>query len=128
MQPLKTQLIDLVLIQLTNWRWAWRGMIVAGLVLPLLGMLAFSAFAENRDLGYILTGNLVMSLLFSVTSRVSGNFVFMRVNGMLDFFLRHGYATSSAVRVGRLDLCLNCNKCQDACAARHGAGHLGGAL
>jgi thioredoxin reductase (NADPH) len=38
-----------------------------------------------------------------------------------DFFLRHGYATSSAVRVGRLDLCLNCNKCQDACAARHGA-------
>ncbi|MBN1612540.1 MAG: NAD(P)-binding domain-containing protein [Polyangiaceae bacterium] len=38
-----------------------------------------------------------------------------------DFFLRHGFATSGAVRVGRLDLCLDCNKCQDACAARHGA-------
>lgn len=38
-----------------------------------------------------------------------------------DFFLRHGFATSSAVRVGRLDLCLDCNKCQQACAARHGA-------
>jgi thioredoxin reductase/NAD-dependent dihydropyrimidine dehydrogenase PreA subunit/CRP-like cAMP-binding protein len=38
-----------------------------------------------------------------------------------DFFLRHGYATSSAVRVGRLDLCLGCNKCEDACAARHGS-------
>jgi thioredoxin reductase (NADPH) len=37
-----------------------------------------------------------------------------------DFFLRHGYASSSRVRVSQLDRCLDCNKCEEACAARHG--------
>jgi thioredoxin reductase (NADPH) len=37
-----------------------------------------------------------------------------------DFFLRYGFATSSVVRVSQVDKCLDCNKCQDACAARHG--------
>jgi Fe-S-cluster-containing hydrogenase component 2 len=37
-----------------------------------------------------------------------------------DFFLRHGFASSSLVRVSQLDRCLDCNKCQDACAKRHG--------
>lgn len=37
-----------------------------------------------------------------------------------DFFLRENYVTSSIVRVGRIDLCIDCNKCYDACAARHG--------
>jgi thioredoxin reductase (NADPH) len=37
-----------------------------------------------------------------------------------DFFLRENYVTSSVVRVGRLDRCLDCNKCRDACAERHG--------
>lgn len=38
-----------------------------------------------------------------------------------DFFLRENYVTSSVVRVGRLDRCLDCNKCHDACAERHGS-------
>jgi Fe-S-cluster-containing hydrogenase component 2 len=37
-----------------------------------------------------------------------------------DFFLRHGFASSALVRVGQLDRCLDCNKCQEACAKRHG--------
>jgi Fe-S-cluster-containing hydrogenase component 2 len=37
-----------------------------------------------------------------------------------DFFLRHGFASSSLVRVSQLDRCLDCNKCRDACAKRHG--------
>lgn len=37
-----------------------------------------------------------------------------------DFFLRENYVTSSVVRVGRLDRCLDCNKCYAACAARFG--------
>ncbi len=41
-----------------------------------------------------------------------------------DFFLRENYVTSSVVRVGRLDRCLDCNKCHDACAARHGAARM----
>jgi len=38
-----------------------------------------------------------------------------------DFFLRHGFASSSLVRVSQLDRCLDCNKCQEACAERHGS-------
>ena len=38
-----------------------------------------------------------------------------------DFFLRHGFASSSLVRVSQLDRCLDCNKCQEACAKRHGS-------
>ena len=38
-----------------------------------------------------------------------------------DFFLRHGLASSSLVRVSQLDRCLDCNKCQEACATRHGS-------
>ncbi len=37
-----------------------------------------------------------------------------------DFFLRENYVTSSVVRVGRLERCIDCNKCNDACAQRHG--------
>jgi Fe-S-cluster-containing hydrogenase component 2 len=38
-----------------------------------------------------------------------------------DFFLRRGFASSSLVRVSQLDRCLDCSKCQDACAKRHGS-------
>jgi thioredoxin reductase/Fe-S-cluster-containing dehydrogenase component len=37
-----------------------------------------------------------------------------------DFFVRENYVTSKLARVGRLDRCLDCNKCGDACAERHG--------
>jgi len=37
-----------------------------------------------------------------------------------DFFLRQGFVNSSQIRVGRLDDCLACGKCQAACAERHG--------
>jgi Fe-S-cluster-containing hydrogenase component 2 len=38
-----------------------------------------------------------------------------------DFFLRHGFASSSLVRVSQTDRCLDCNKCLEACAKRHGS-------
>ena len=37
-----------------------------------------------------------------------------------DFFLRNGFASSTVVRVSQLDRCLDCNKCEEACAKRHG--------
>ncbi len=37
-----------------------------------------------------------------------------------DFLLREGFVNSSRVRVGRLDSCIDCGKCQAACAARFG--------
>ena len=41
-----------------------------------------------------------------------------------DFYLRENLSTSSTVRVRRLDHCLDCNKCHDACAERHGASRM----
>ena len=37
-----------------------------------------------------------------------------------DFFLRQNYSSSTVVRATRLDQCLSCDKCIEACAARHG--------
>jgi ABC-2 type transport system permease protein len=88
MQTFFDQLIYLVLIQLTNWRWSWRGTIVLGMVAPVFLILAFGAFAGNSPeaAGYVLTGNLVMSLLLEGLGKVSSHFSFIRVNGMLDYF------------------------------------------
>ncbi len=44
MQPFTVQLVDLTLMQFTNWRWSWRGMIVTGLIAPVL-MTACWAFS-----------------------------------------------------------------------------------
>ena len=41
-----------------------------------------------------------------------------------DFFLRQNHSTSSVIRVGRLDSCLDCNKCQEACTARYGVARM----
>jgi ABC-2 type transport system permease protein len=87
-QPFRIQLLDLTLIQLTNWRWSWRGALVTSLIAPILGTLAFGAFATrggSNALSHVLTGNLVLSLLFSTVNQVSGNFAYMRVGGMLDY-------------------------------------------
>jgi Fe-S-cluster-containing hydrogenase component 2 len=37
-----------------------------------------------------------------------------------DFFLRHELAASRRIRVAEMTLCLDCNKCEEACANRHG--------
>lgn len=41
-----------------------------------------------------------------------------------DFFLRENYVTSSIAMVGRIDRCLDCNKCHDACEERHGVARM----
>jgi len=88
-QPFPIQLWDLTLIQLANWRWSWRGNLLTALIAPVLSTVALSVFASNRGLntlGYILTGNMVMSLLFGSFDRVAGHFAYMRAVGRLDFF------------------------------------------
>jgi Fe-S-cluster-containing hydrogenase component 2 len=37
-----------------------------------------------------------------------------------DFFLRRGYGASRRIRVAEVSDCLDCNKCERACARRHG--------
>lgn len=88
-QPFLTQLLDLTLIQLSNWRWSWRNVIIIGIFVPLISMLALGSFAGKQDkeaLSYVFIGNLVLSLLFSHQGRVASNFAFMRAAGMLDYF------------------------------------------
>ena len=88
-QPFARQLLDLTLIQLANWRWSWRGLMLTSTVAPLLGIAGLSVFARDsgpQALAYVLTGNLVMSLLFGTFDRVAGHFAYMRIVGRLDFF------------------------------------------
>jgi len=87
-QPPLSQLLDLTLIQLANWRWSWRGLVLTSLIAPLLSTAAFSVFVHDSAdvLAYILTGNMVMSLLFGTFDRVSTHFAYMRLVGRLDFF------------------------------------------
>jgi len=83
------QLVDLVLIELSNWRWCWRSLVVVGALVPLFGMVGLSIYA--RDLGpqalnTIYSGSLVMSLMLGNLGSIQSHVVFMRFQGTLDFF------------------------------------------
>lgn len=88
-QPALVQLFDLTLVQLSNWRWSWRSYITTGTLAPLLSTLALGLFSRGagpHTLGYILSGNLILALMFGTLSKVANNFSFMRVRGMLTYF------------------------------------------
>ncbi len=88
-QPFLTQLFDLTLVQLSNWRWSWRGMLVVSTLAPVMSMAALGFFARQSGpytLGFILTGNMVLSLIFGTLNKVCSNFTFMRARGMLHYF------------------------------------------
>ncbi|MFN8439286.1 MAG: ABC transporter permease [Caldilineaceae bacterium] len=88
-QPLLIQFIDLLQMEMLNWRWSWRGTLVTGLIAPMLSILALGSFARNggpQALHYILTGNLVLSLLFQTMNKMCSRFTFMRATHTLDYF------------------------------------------
>jgi ABC-2 type transport system permease protein len=83
------QLVDLFLIELTNWRWCWRSMLLTGTLAPVFSILAMGVFAQNSGseaLGYVLTGNMVISLMFGNVRNVQNHFTFMRFEGALDYY------------------------------------------
>ena len=83
------QLVDLALIELTNWRWAWRPMLITGMLAPVGSILSLGIFARDSGpeaLAYVLTGNIVLSLMFENQDKVAGHFAFMRLNGILNYF------------------------------------------
>ena len=83
------QLADLFLIELTNWRWCWRSMLITGTLAPMFSILALGVFARNsgrETLAYVLTGNMVLSLMFGNMDNVQSHFVFMRFQGALDYY------------------------------------------
>ncbi|MBN2146091.1 MAG: ABC transporter permease [Anaerolineales bacterium] len=88
-QALPVQILDLTLIQLSNYRWSWRSMLITGMIAPLVSIAALGLFARQSGaqvLGYILTGNLVMSLMFEIQGKVCSNFAFMRTKGTFSYF------------------------------------------
>lgn len=88
-QPFPGQLFDLFLIELSNWRWSWRSMVILSVIAPLLSMLGLWVFARDsggESLAYILTGNVVLSLMFGMMDKVQSHFMFMRYQGTLDYF------------------------------------------
>lgn len=88
-QRFLVQLIDLILIELTNFRWTWRSTLLLGIVTPMSSMIAIKlllAQATSADLAYIYCGNVLLSLMFENQNRVADHFVFMRFHGTLDYF------------------------------------------
>jgi ABC-2 type transport system permease protein len=83
------QLLDLLLIELTNWRWSWRTTIVVDTIAPLLSMLALGVFARDRGaatLAYVLTGNVVVALMFGTMGKVHSHVGYLRYSGALAYF------------------------------------------
>jgi len=84
-----SQVVDLFLIELTNWRWSWRSIMLFTIIAPLLTMLGLSVFAKDSGLealSYILTGNVVLAIMFGPMEKVQSHFLFMRTMGTLNYF------------------------------------------
>lgn len=80
---------DLFLMELTNWRWNWRLSLIVGSLMPLFLIVLLGVFANHQEphnLAYILTGNLVIGLLFGTMTRIINRVEFLRFGGGLDFF------------------------------------------
>ncbi|KAA3662510.1 MAG: ABC transporter permease [Chloroflexi bacterium] len=87
--PFWSQVVDLFLIELTNWRWSWRSIMLFTIIAPLLTMLGLSVFAKDSGLAalnYVLTGNVVLALMFGPMEKVQSHFLFMRTMGTLNYF------------------------------------------
>ena len=83
------QVADLFLIEMTNWRWSWRYMLLTATLTPMVGILGLGAFARDSGpeaLAYVLTGNAVVSLIFGTMSNVESRFSFMRLRGGVDYY------------------------------------------
>ncbi len=84
-----TQLTSLLFIELTNWRWSWRAMVITGVFAPVVSILGLGIFARDSGplaLSYVLTGNLVLSLMFGNMNAIQGHVTFLRFRGTLDYF------------------------------------------
>jgi len=63
-------------------------MMVTGIVTPLMTVAALGAFAKGRgqdSLVYVLTGSILLSLMFENQNKVAQNFAYMKTMGTLDF-------------------------------------------
>lgn len=89
-QPPWSQFADLFHIELLNWRWGWRPLVLTGMLLPvilivLLGYVT-GTDAETSRHAHILTGNVTVALMFTNMRRMSTRFAWMREAGTLDYY------------------------------------------
>jgi ABC-2 type transport system permease protein len=87
-QPVPVQWWDLFQMELTNWRWSWRGSLLQGTVTPIFSLLALGLFARDSGremLMYVVTGNIVISLLFGTMTSVESRVSWLRFQGGLDY-------------------------------------------
>ena len=87
--PFLNQLVSIFTMELMNWRWSWRFTLTIGLIAPLIFTVMIGAMAQATDsqtLSYWLTGNIILSLMFTNLSRMANRFAFMREVGSLDYF------------------------------------------
>lgn len=80
------QFQDLFLIQLANFRWSWRSMLITGICAPVLMTISLAVVAQGTSVPHLLCGGVVLSLMFQNQNNVAGNFAHMKYAGMLDFF------------------------------------------
>jgi len=88
-QPFLVQVWDVFLIELTNWRWTWQYIITVGTITPLLSVFAFSIFARDSGpeaLEFLWSGNVLVALMFGLQSTMTSHFVYLRLEGMLNYF------------------------------------------
>ncbi len=103
-QPPWLQLSTLCKMEILNWRWSWRPLVITGFVFPvmlvtLLGFLAGDD-ASQEQLAYILCGNVVVTLIFTNMHRMSSCFAWMKAVGTLDYYATlpiHSYVVVMAV-------------------------------
>ncbi|MCB0097612.1 MAG: ABC transporter permease [Caldilineaceae bacterium] len=83
------QLVSLAHMELLNWRWSWRATVTTGIIGPMIFIVLMGFFAgdEGADkLAYVLSGNVIMTLMFTNMNRMTSRFAFMRAVGTLDYY------------------------------------------
>lgn len=79
---------DLLLIQLANWRWSWPAMLINGMLVPLTALFFLKAATGENSAPpeFLVSGNIVVSLIFTTMYGTSARFAFMRTFGVLDYY------------------------------------------
>lgn len=80
---------DLFVIQLANWRWSWPATLINGLLVPLTTFFFFKMITSGDSTQinlYLISGNIIVSLLFTTMYGTCARFAFMRTFGVLDYY------------------------------------------
>jgi ABC-2 type transport system permease protein len=83
------QLRVLVPMQLANWRWAWRRMLVLGSAVPLASMLLLATVAKGTDparVEAIFVGSILLSLMFETQNKVASHFTYLHATRGATYF------------------------------------------